>query len=83
MALREPIRWHHDPLSAPNHPRAAAIVYVANVLSHRYTDAAERTLEMAADPAVSGLGLGETWLARTDAQSTRLLEHADHLVVAC
>jgi HD-like signal output (HDOD) protein len=81
LALREPIRWHHDPLSAPTLPRAAAVVYVANVLSHRYAHDGERTLDFAADPAMVGLGLGEAWLARTDAQATRLLEGADRITV--
>ncbi|MEQ1758626.1 MAG: HDOD domain-containing protein [Vicinamibacterales bacterium] len=82
LALREPIRWHHDPLSAPTYPRAAAIIYVADALSHRYTEDGERTLELAADPAMTGLGLSDTWLARTDSQAPKLLEVADHLVLA-
>jgi len=84
LILREPIRWHHDPLSAPTYPRAAAIIYIANTLSHRYEDeGGERTLELAADPAMIGLGLTETWLARTDARAIKLLENADGLVVNC
>lgn len=79
--LREPIRWHHDPLSAPAYPREAAIVYVANLLSHRYASTDARTAELAADPAMTGLGLTEAWLARTDAQAAKLLESADKLVV--
>lgn len=83
IVLREPIRWHHDPLSAPTHPRAAAIVHVANLLAHRYADDEERTLDLAASPAMTGLGLSETWLAHTDAQSARLLDNAQRIVVAC
>lgn len=79
--LREPIRWHHDPLAASAHPRAAAIVYLANILSHRYADGGERRADLAADPAMTGLGLTEAWLAQTDAQATRLLEGAERLVV--
>jgi HD-like signal output (HDOD) protein len=83
LILREPIRWHHDPLSAPTYPRAAAITYVANALSHRYTDTGERKPDLASDPAMTGLGLTEIWLAQTDAQSSRLLESADKIVVHC
>jgi HD-like signal output (HDOD) protein len=83
LALREPIRWHHDPLSAPTHPRAAAITFVANALAHRYAQADERTLALADDPAMSGLGLTEAWLGQTDAQSASLLEDADRLVLQC
>ncbi len=83
LVLREPIRWHHDPLSAPTHPRAAAIVHVGNLLAHRYADGGERTLELVASPAMMGLGLSETWLAHTDAQSVRLLDNAERIVVAC
>ncbi len=82
LVLREPIRWHHDPLSAPTYPRAAAIIYVANALSHRYADPGDKTFELADDPAMAGLGLTEVWLAQTDAQSARLLDTADKLVVA-
>lgn len=81
LVLREPIRWHHDPLSAPTYPRAAAITYVANILSHRYADNNERTFELAADPAMIGLGLTETWLAQTDAKSARMLDNVDKLVL--
>src|SRR5690606_24012693 len=35
-AVREPIRWHHDPLAAPDFQQAAAITYAADRLSHRY-----------------------------------------------
>ena len=52
--LREPIRWHHDPLAAPTYPREAAIVYVANLLSHRYASTEARTPELA---ALEGPGL--------------------------
>lgn len=83
LVLREPIRWHQDPLSAPTFPRAAAVTYVANALAHRYDEVGERTPTFAADPAMIGLGLTPTWLAQTDAQSTRLLENAERLVVHC
>lgn len=81
LVLREPIRWHHDPLSAPTHPRAAAIVYVANALSHRYAEEEERSLALASEPAMVGLGLSEAWLAQTDAQSARLLDGAERITV--
>lgn len=83
LALREPIRWHHDPLSAPTHPRAAARIYVANLLAHRYAEAGERTLDIVMDPAMTGLGLTETWLAQTDAQSGKILDNADKLFAHC
>ncbi len=83
LALREPIRWHHDPLSAPTYPRAAAITYVADALAHRYAEEGERTFELAADPTMIGLGLTDTWLAQTDVQATKLLDNADRLFVHC
>jgi HD-like signal output (HDOD) protein len=81
LILREPIRWHHEPLSAPNHPRSAAIVYAANALAHRYADEGDRTLALAAEPPMTGLGLNEVWLAQTDAHASRLLENADKLAI--
>lgn len=80
LVLRESVRWHHDPLSAPTHPRAAAVTYVANLLSHRYAEAGDRSLALAAEPAMTGLGLTDTWLAHTDAQATRLLDQAGRLM---
>ncbi len=83
LVLREPIEWHHAPLDAPTHPRATAVIYVANALAHRYAESGEHSLEFAADPAMVGLGLGEHWLEQTDGRAARLLESADRIIEHC
>jgi hypothetical protein len=57
------------------------VVYAANALAHRYAEEGDKTLELAAEPPLTGLGLSDVWLAQTDAQSSRLLDHAEKLVV--
>lgn len=91
--LREAVRWHHDPLSAPDHPRAAAVIYVANRLSHRYQDEfagstppepthVSIALPPLEDDAVFlALGLTADWLAQCDRQAPHLLQPVDQVVV--
>jgi putative nucleotidyltransferase with HDIG domain len=82
-AIRIPVRWHHDPSSAPHHARAAALTYLANRLSHRYgfgcppEDNGAALLE---DPVGGILNLQDGWLKKLDQDALTLSLSARHLV---
>jgi HD-like signal output (HDOD) protein len=80
-ALRQPVRWHHDPFAAPAYAKAAAVVYAANRISHRLgfgcsfeTDGALET-----DPVFERLELAEPWILATSERARILFESARQL----
>jgi len=82
VALREPVRWHHDPLAAPDHARAAAVTYTANRLAHRYGFGCDPDQDeaLASDPVLMSLGVGQPWLDDMDRQAPLISEAAQHVV---
>lgn len=75
-ALREPVRWHHQPTQAPHCPRASAVTYTANMLAHHYGLGCEATPNetMAEDPVCLGLGLDAAAFARFAEQAPVIVE---------
>ncbi len=78
--VREPVRWHHAPLSAPAHQQSAAIVYTANRLSHRYgfgrkpgEGDGDLAADLAGDPICAASGVDAAWLAAMDQDALNLL----------
>jgi putative nucleotidyltransferase with HDIG domain len=82
VGIREPVQWHHEPLDAPTHARAAGVTYVANRLGHRYGFGCEAEVgdDLVDDPMYRALGLSDEWLADVDRQSTLLFEAANAIV---
>lgn len=82
VSIREPVQWHHAPLDAPTHARAAAVTYVANRLGHRYGFGcdAERDEALLEDPMYLALGLSDAWLADVDQQASLLVEATNELL---
>jgi HD-like signal output (HDOD) protein len=77
-SVRVPVRWHHDPLSAPSHAQTAALIYTANWLSHRYgfgCQPDEERAPLAEDPVCAGLGLTEGWLDKLDQEALSAERH--------
>jgi putative nucleotidyltransferase with HDIG domain len=81
-SLREPVLYHHRPDLALLCTEQTTIVYVANLLSHRYGFgcAADPDLDVLADPWVAELGLGDAWLAGIDARAHERFAAARALV---
>jgi putative nucleotidyltransferase with HDIG domain len=82
-SVRVPVRWHHDPMSAPSHAQTAALTYTANCLSHRYgfgCQPDEDREPLAEDPVCASLGLTEGWLDKLDQEALSLSVTARHLV---
>jgi HD-like signal output (HDOD) protein len=80
--LIEPVRYHHTPDAAPTHKAEAAVVYMANRLSHRYgfgcaPDGAD---DVADDPIFAELRLTPQWLKDTDQRAPGLFEVARQIV---
>ncbi len=82
-ALREPVRWHHEPFSAPTCPQTAAVVYAANRLSHRFGFGCTRTREddILEDPVCIALGVDPSWLRDIDTRAPVLFDAACQFVV--
>ena len=82
-SVREPVRWHHAPLNAGEHAHAAALVYLANRLSHRYgfgRPPVEDDEDLETDPAAAALSLGDKWLVKLDQEALGVGMAAQHLV---
>ena len=80
--VRTPVRWHHEPLSAPSDLQATAVIYLANRLSHRYGFGCvpETDETLTEDPVCPALGLRPGWLDKTDQEALSLGVTARHLV---
>lgn len=76
--IQQPVVHHHQPHHCKDHPVEAAVVYVANRLSHRYGFgcAAEPALNVLNDRVAEQLGLTKTWLAEMDAQAPESMRGA-------
>lgn len=75
--LEEPILYHHDYRQASRYPRETAVIYLANLLSHRYgfgciPDVADPLI----DPVCDELGVDEAWLQDTDLHAPGLYDVA-------
>jgi putative nucleotidyltransferase with HDIG domain len=71
--LDEPVLHHHDYAQATTARRAAAVVYLANRLSHRYGFGCEPDgFDPMTDPVVQELGLDAEWLATIDQRAPGL-----------
>ena len=82
-SVRIPARWHHDPMAAPSHPQAAALIYVANRLSHRYGFGCPPEgddTDLLSDPVCAALGLQAQWLDKLDQEALAISVTAKHLV---
>ena len=82
-AVRNAVRWHHDPMKAADDPKSASITYLANRLSHRYGFGHPPDDEkdaLASDPVVLSLGLPSGWLERLDQEALSLGVSARHMV---
>ncbi|MEO7275342.1 MAG: HDOD domain-containing protein [Vicinamibacterales bacterium] len=65
--LDEPVLCHHDYTQATTARRMAAVVYLANRLSHRYGFGCEADgFDPLTDPVTGELGLDAEWLAELD-----------------
>lgn len=82
VSVREPVRWHHAPLCAPEQPQAAAVVYTANRLSHRYGFGCppQPDEELLGDPVCAALEVDPRWLEEMDRQALTLLVATGNLV---
>jgi HD-like signal output (HDOD) protein len=76
--IQQPVVHHHQPHLCKDHPVEAAVVYVANRLSHRYGFGcdAEPELEVLNNKVAEQLGLTGTWLVGMDAQAPELMRGA-------
>jgi HD-like signal output (HDOD) protein len=82
-SVREPVRWHHDPLGAPEAPEATAITYTADRLCHRYGFGCapdEDSQALHEDPVCVALGIDAKRLAQLDREALTLLVAAKQLV---
>ncbi|MGE0591286.1 MAG: HDOD domain-containing protein [Vicinamibacterales bacterium] len=77
-ALRDPIRWHHDPLEATANQEAAALAYTANQLSHLFGFGvpARDAVAILDDPICLTLGVTPDWLTDVTARAPGLLDDA-------
>lgn len=75
LGIQQPVEFHHEPAGAdPDFRRDAAVVYVANRLSHRYGFGCEwdSTIDPTADPLAATLDLTPDWLADIDRRAPGL-----------
>jgi hypothetical protein len=80
--LIAPVRWHHAPLETEHWQKAAAVIYTANRLSHRYgfgcvADEEDTILE---DGICRAIGVDANWLAATDQAAQMLVGAARQMV---
>lgn len=72
-SLDDPVRFHHDYAAAPDYKREAAVVYLANRLSHRYGFGCERDeSELLEDPVCAYLGIDALAIQEIDAHAPGL-----------
>jgi HD-like signal output (HDOD) protein len=76
--IQQPVVHHHHPHECRDHPVEAAVVYVANLLSHRYGFGCEAVPgeNVLADAVAVQLGLDEQWLTDMDARAPELMQGA-------
>lgn len=75
--LESPVLYHHDYASAGDERPMAAVIYLANRLSHRYgfgCDAVE--FDALADPVTAELGIDAEWMTELDVKAPGLYEVA-------
>jgi hypothetical protein len=75
--LHDPIVYHHDPARAAHAPRAAAVTYAADRLTHRFGFACtpDEGFDPLADPVFMQLGVDAATLARVEVEAPVLFEH--------
>jgi putative nucleotidyltransferase with HDIG domain len=75
--LDEPVLCHHDYTQATAARRMAAVIYLANRLSHRYGFGCDKDeFDPLADPVMQELGLDADWLAEIDQRAPGLFKVA-------
>ena len=75
--LDEPVLYHHDYTQATTARRMAAVIYLANRLSHRYGFGCEPdATDPLSDPVTSELELDAEWLAEIDQRAPGLFKVA-------
>jgi HD-like signal output (HDOD) protein len=75
--LHDPIVWHHDPDGARTRPDAAAVVYAANRLAHKYGfGCAVEEADLLADPVFKRIGMDARSLEKLDLHAPGLFEVA-------
>ena len=76
--IQQPVVHHHLPQNCKDHPVEAAVVYVANQLSHRYGFGCEPApeLNLLNDSVAEQLGITESWLADMDQRAPGLMQSA-------
>ncbi len=77
-----PIRFHHHYEAAGSHLQLAAVVYLANRLSHRYGFGCEKRedSDFLGDPVCGLLGIDAEWLQETDTRAPGLYEVARQFI---
>jgi len=81
VELDEPVMHHHDYTKATARRPLAAVVYLANRLSHRYGFGCDADgSDLADDPAVRELGLTTEWLASLDVKAPGLFSVARQIL---
>jgi putative nucleotidyltransferase with HDIG domain len=75
--LEEPVLCHHDYAAATGNRELAAVIYLANRLSHRYGFGCQPDdYDPMTDPVTEELGLDANWIAELDAKAPGLYEVA-------
>ena len=80
--LRQVVLYHHAPEECADYPVQARVVYVANLLSHRYGFGcpAKKDDELLEDPVCKEFGITAAWLADADKRAPGLFDTARHIV---
>jgi putative nucleotidyltransferase with HDIG domain len=81
-SIEHPVLFHHDYQSARSARRPAAVLYLANILSHRYGFGCEpREYDALGDPVAGELGIDAAWLSETDDHAPGLFQIASQALV--
>src|SRR5206468_935314 len=79
--LDEPIIHHHDWTKATHQRRKAAVIYLANRLSHRYGFGCEPDpVDLLPDPVCAELAIDQAWLDQTDHHAPGLVDVAKKIL---